>query len=228
MQKEKKDYLLIIFPMDIGKSSFYHNLTKYPFYLHSFIFQPIGLLNYLNSEQKVPDSFLEVERLNNRDNLKIAVDHASKNMKSPNWIKFERHVRVLENQVENVFQHWGARVGIERREKIKERPIVLRKRRERVKSEANWRLFYYKFNQDHAMPNLIWNHTTREELRTALENEIRAFTTAKDLSGGALISWNHREFEVHYQCLSDEVKIGDYYLRLLLEKDSPDSPIRKS
>ena len=50
-------------------------------------------------------------------------------------------------------------MGLERREdKLKERPIVLRKRRERIKSEANWSLFYYKFTQDHALPNLIWNH----------------------------------------------------------------------
>ncbi|XP_046608377.1 dnaJ homolog subfamily C member 13 isoform X1 [Neodiprion virginianus] len=190
---------------------------------------PVGLLNYLDSEEKVPDSFLEEERLNNRDNLKIAIDHASKNRKSPQWIAIERQMRVLERHVENALQHWGARVGIERREKIKERPIVLRKRRERIKSEANWKLFYYKFNQDHALPNLIWNHKTREELRTALENEIRAFSSDKDLSGGTLIAWNHREFEVQYHSLSDEVKIGDYYLRLLLEKeDSPDSPIRKS
>lgn len=137
-------------------------------------------------------------------------------------------MRVVEKHVEHALQHWGARIGIERKETIKERPIVLRKRRERIKSEANWNLFYYKFNQDHSLPNLIWNHKTREELRTALENEIRAFSSDKDLAGGTLIAWNHREFEVQYQCLSDEVKIGDYYLRLLLEKDSPDSPIRKS
>ncbi|XP_063990665.1 dnaJ homolog subfamily C member 13 isoform X3 [Diachasmimorpha longicaudata] len=189
---------------------------------------PVGLLTYLDSEEKVPDSFLEEERLNNRDNLKMAIDHASRNKRGPQWIAIERQMRVVEKHLENALQHWGARVGIERREKIKERQLVLRKRRERIKSEANWKLFYYKFNQDHSMPNLIWNHKTREELRTALENEIRAFTADKDLSGGTLIAWNHREFEVQYQCLSDEVKIGDYYLRLLLEKDSPDSPIRKS
>nr|XP_031831200.1 dnaJ homolog subfamily C member 13 [Nomia melanderi] len=189
---------------------------------------PVGLLNYLDSNEKVPESFLEKERLNNRDNLKIAIDHASKNKKNPQWIAIERQMRVVEKHVEHALQHWGARIGIERKEKIKERPIVLRKRRERIKSEANWNLFYYKFNQDHSLPNLIWNHKTREELRTALENEIRAFCSDKDLAGGTLIAWNHREFEVQYQCLSDEVKIGDYYLRLLLEKDSPDSPIRKS
>ena len=61
--------------------------------------------------------------------------------------------------LQNAFRHWGDRMGLERREdKLKERPIVLRKRRERIKSEANWSLFYYKFTQDHALPNLIWNH----------------------------------------------------------------------
>ena len=38
------------------------------------------------------------------------------------------------------------------------KPVVLRKRRERIKSEANWSLFYYYFNKDHAKPNLIWNY----------------------------------------------------------------------
>ena len=42
-----------------------------------------------------------------------------------------------------------------------ERPIVLRKRRERVKSVGTWPLFYYMFTQDHAKPNLIWNYKVR-------------------------------------------------------------------
>ena len=28
--------------------------------------------------------------------------------------------------------------------------------------------------------------------------------------------------QVRYECLSDEIKIGDYYLRLLLEEDETD------
>jgi len=40
-------------------------------------------------------------------------------------------------------------------------PITLRKRRQRIKSEANWSLFYYQFNRDHAKPNLIWNYKVR-------------------------------------------------------------------
>ena len=54
-------------------------------------------------------------------------------------------------------------------------PIVLRKRREHVKSTANWPLFYYHFSKDHSKSNLIWNYKTREELREALESEIAAF-----------------------------------------------------
>ncbi|KPJ10469.1 DnaJ-like subfamily C member 13 [Papilio machaon] len=111
----------------------------------------------------------------------------------------------------------------------RERPVLLRRRRECIKSTYNWPLFYYQFHRDHALPNLIWNHTTREELRNALENELRAFTSDREVAGGALTSWNHAELEVHYQCLQNEVKIGDYYLRILLEqRDNDDSPIRKS
>jgi DnaJ family protein C protein 13 len=59
---------------------------------------------------------------------------------------------------------------------------------------------------------------------------VRTFASDRELAGSALVAWNHQEFELHYQCLADEVKIGDYYLRLLLEMDDhkDDSPIRRS
>ena len=50
---------------------------------------------------------------------------------------------------------------------------------------------------------------TREELRNALEDETRAFNVDKDLSSSYVISWNHQEFEVQYNSLSDEIKIGE-------------------
>ena len=103
--------------------------------------------------------------------------------------------------------------------KNQERPIVLRKRREYVKSSANWALFYYHFNKDHARANLIWNYKTREELREGLESEIALFRQARELSGKAMISWNHTEFRVEYTSLAEEIRIGDYFLRLLLEED---------
>ncbi|XP_060515817.1 dnaJ homolog subfamily C member 13 [Cylas formicarius] len=197
---------------------------------------PVGLIAFLDSRDALPDSAKEREMLNHRDNLKIAQDHASRMKKNPNWAAMERQLKNVEKQVEHytnlALQHWGARVGInlKREEKTKERPVVLRRRRERIKAESNWPLFYWNFSQDHALPNLIWNHKTREELRCALENEIRMFANDRDLAGNALVAWNHQEFELDYQCLADEVKIGDYYLRLLLEMDenNDDSPIRRS
>ena len=97
---------------------------------------------------------------------------------------------------------------------------MLRRRRQRIKSNENWDLFYFKFNLDHAVPNLIWNFKCREELREAIENETRSFTIDKDLGQGHVIAWNYSEFEVPYNCLSEEIKIGEYYLRLLLESGS--------
>ncbi|CAG5130505.1 unnamed protein product, partial [Candidula unifasciata] len=86
---------------------------------------------------------------------------------------------------------------------------------------------------DHAKPNLIWNYKTREELRECLENEIRAFNVDKELGATFVVGWNHTEFEVPYNCLAEEIKIGDYYLRLLLEEDEDEateetSAIKKS
>jgi len=55
---------------------------------------------YLDSEEKVPDSALEQEHLNTRDNLKIAQDHATKNRPGQHWITIERQIRILEKHVE--------------------------------------------------------------------------------------------------------------------------------
>ncbi|CAG9859086.1 unnamed protein product [Phyllotreta striolata] len=194
---------------------------------------PTGLIVFLDSKETVPKEAVEREMLNNRDNLQIARDQA-KSKRNPNWAAVERQLKVMEKRVEHytnlALQHWGANLGItlKREEKIKERPIVLRRRRERKKAESNWLLFYWNFNRDHALPNLIWNHKTREELRSALEAEVRNFASDRELAGHALVAWNYQEFEVNYACLADEVKIGDYYLRLLLDINDDDSPIRRT
>ena len=61
---------------------------------------------------------------------------------------------------------------------------------------------------------------------------MRNFTEDRDVRGDNIIAWNHTEFEVTYSSLNDEIKIGDYYLRILLELDGTvsdeESPIRKS
>lgn len=50
----------------------------------------------------------------------------------------------------------------------------------------------------------------------------------QDLGGNFTMSWNHQEFEVRYECLSEEIKIGDYYLRLLLEDEEENITITNS
>ncbi|XP_071822188.1 dnaJ homolog subfamily C member 13-like isoform X2 [Apostichopus japonicus] len=170
---------------------------------------PVGLLGYLDSEEKVPDK--ERDMIHTRDNLKMAQDQSG-TQKSLQW-----------HQIENVLVHWRERVGLKK--KAPDKPIVLRKRRQRIKSEANWELFYHRFSMDHAKPNLIWNYKTREELRQCLENELRAFLVDRELGASHVIAWNHEEFVVLYECLSEEIKIGDYFLRLLLEADETDEEI---
>ena len=53
-----------------------------------------------------------------------------------------------------------------------------------------------RFQMDHACSNLIWNLKTREELRDALEGEMRALSVDRELGSATVISWNHQEFEV--------------------------------
>ncbi|XP_068224403.1 dnaJ homolog subfamily C member 13-like [Palaemon carinicauda] len=230
---------------------------------------PPGLLTVLESKETVPVD--DIDRLNMRDNMKMAEENEEKNRKNQvlesldraykTSVKkveslvekhmdkieaVERHLQTgakhveayyeayLEKHVDFALQHWRSRMKREKsaEEKFRERPLVLRKRREKLKITANWPLFYYHFNRDHALPNLIWNYKTREELRVALESDMRAFNEDRDIRSSVVIAWNHHEFEVSYPSLKDEIKIGDYYLRILLEQESTasqeDSPIRKS
>lgn len=59
-----------------------------------------------------------------------------------------------------------------------------------------WPSVLLRFQLDHARSNLIWNLKTREELRDALEGEMRAFSVDRELGSANVISWNHQEFEV--------------------------------
>lgn len=187
--------------------------------LFSRIF-PAGLLMFLESSDAVPKGEEENDKVNFRDNLKLATQHSSNKNIRLNYL-IEKHLEGI--------KHWGMALldqeraqQLQQQQKPQNRPVVLRNRRQRKKKSDNvfnLPLFFYNFHQNHNLPNLIWNHKTREELRTALENELRQFQTDKDLSGNLLVAWNFEEFEVKYNCLADEIKIGDFYIRLLLEND---------
>lgn len=109
-----------------------------------------------------------IETLRTRDNLRMATEH-SNNM---NHRASSRQWRVVERHVEQFLMHWKSRVpqdlkgriglgGSDDRPTTRQQPVVLRRRRQRVKSTANWTMFYYQFHQDHAKPHLIWNYKTR-------------------------------------------------------------------
>lgn len=100
-------------------------------------------------------------------------------------------------KLENLTKHWRSK-NRKAGAPDPKKPVTLRRRRQNIKVKANWDYFYYSFYDDHARADLIWNFKTREELREAIEGELRAFTADKDLRGDHLISWNHTEFELRY------------------------------
>ncbi|ETE67442.1 DnaJ-like subfamily C member 13, partial [Ophiophagus hannah] len=194
---------------------------------------PSGLLAYLDNNDPVPEK--DWDRMHIRDNLKIANDQYGKFNKVPEWQRLAGKAakgveKFAKEKVDLVLMHWRDKMGIAQKENLNQKPVILRKRRQRIKIQANWDLFYYRFLQDHTRSNLIWNFKTREELRDSLETEMRAFQIDRELGSTNVISWNHHEFEVKYECLSEEIKIGDYYLRLLLEEDESEESeaIKKS
>uniref|UniRef100_A0A834R1S3 DnaJ -like protein subfamily C member 13 n=1 Tax=Sarcoptes scabiei TaxID=52283 RepID=A0A834R1S3_SARSC len=181
---------------------------------------PLGLLNYLESKDCPPKDFFA---LKSRDNLKIAQEISNKPISQFQKIRNQyATVRIVERHIENAFNHWRKKIGIISTLDVSQenQPVVLRRRREFLKSTINWNMFFYQFTQNHSKPDLIWNHKTREELREALEKEISYFKNEKELHSMQILSWNYREFEVNYPSLSEELKIGNYYLRLLLSKGS--------
>ncbi|KAI6178098.1 DnaJ-like protein subfamily C member 13 [Aphelenchoides besseyi] len=179
---------------------------------------PRGLLDNLESTEKPPN--LEKDLLLTRNNLEIATQETKS---SALQMQLKSMQYTVEAKLETFFQHWNLGQTMTKREQEKnQKPVVLRKRRRQVKTSANWKMFAYQFAQDHAKADLIWNEKTREEFRQAIENEMRLLQQELEFmqKGDTLVSWNHTEFSIAYPSLQDEIKIGDYYLRFLLNEDS--------
>ena len=75
-------------------------------------------------------------------------------------------------------------------------------------------MLVFQLHQQHRRADLIWNHQTRQELKEALDNEIRALK--KDQEEGE-VAWNYREFLVEYKSLNNEVCVDGCFIRCLLE-----------
>uniref|UniRef100_A0A8R1HPJ1 J domain-containing protein n=1 Tax=Caenorhabditis japonica TaxID=281687 RepID=A0A8R1HPJ1_CAEJA len=191
---------------------------------------PRGLLNYLESEEKVPVT--EKDLLIPRNNLTAATNESKQNAMKE---KFEQLRVTAEAGLDRFVQHWDLdqklnflpKRVIDEKQQQRQQPVVLRKRRNRVRPNVNWKLFAYQFGKDHSQADLIWNEKTREEFRHAMDTETRALASEKEQAPTGLpIAWNHTEFQIRYPSLLEEIKIGDYYLRLLLvEADENATPI---
>ncbi|KAK7201103.1 endosomal trafficking protein RME-8 [Novymonas esmeraldas] len=99
--------------------------------------------------------------------------------------------------------------------------VRYRVREVKVLPTINWSMFFYQLKRDHLRPDLIWNHTTRAELKAAVQAELEAFRQSSDMRHERLVAWNYAEFEVIYHSLDAELKIGQHYPRLLFEDANP-------
>jgi DnaJ family protein C protein 13 len=93
---------------------------------------------------------------------------------------------------------------------------------------TNWAVFWETLPQDFHRGDLMWNDTTREELRHAMEAEISALGLDEQGAVRAeAVSWNHRNFEVIYHSLLAEPMIGNLYLHRLLERRTRDENVNE-
>ncbi|WIA30400.1 hypothetical protein OEZ86_000485 [Tetradesmus obliquus] len=89
---------------------------------------------------------------------------------------------------------------------------------------GNWPAFWAAASKDHCHAGLVWNESTRRELRDALDKEVaglRAARTRVAKGGGGWPSWNWGEFAVAYPSTASQLCIGGVYVRLLLEGGDP-------
>ncbi|KAF2075665.1 hypothetical protein CYY_003038 [Polysphondylium violaceum] len=153
---------------------------------------PRGLVQYLDSAEEAP---------------KEALIEVKQESTGPKTIKL------------GVFANWRMKKILKTRE-LMAKAVTRVKREARPLRQFNWNMFFYQFNQDHRDANLIWNHTTREELRESIDNEIRLFQQELEAAGREVIAWNDEDFEVHYPSLKKEINVGGYYISLLVDGTS--------
>uniref|UniRef100_A0A0N4Z1M3 J domain-containing protein n=1 Tax=Parastrongyloides trichosuri TaxID=131310 RepID=A0A0N4Z1M3_PARTI len=185
---------------------------------------PKGLLDGLSSTEKPPIN--DGEYLLTRNNLEMAINESKSSIVKEHIDKVQIK---LEETLDGILQHWNLQHHVtilqdlknkREEEKRREKPVVLRKRRQQIKCNVNWKYFSYMFNKDWSKADLIWNEKTRDEFRQAIENELRLMENEMEIASSEVqVSWNHTEFYVRYLSLQDEIKIGDYYLRILLNEE---------
>ena len=87
---------------------------------------------------------------------------------------------------------------------------------------GNFPLMFFMMLHDHSTYTVIWNHETRNELKSALEKELNALKQAQDKvpEGEPKPLWNHEEFFIDYKSLKDEIVIDGFYISKMVDQDS--------
>jgi hypothetical protein len=86
-------------------------------------------------------------------------------------------------------------------------------------TKENFRIFFHVLEEDHSLPDLIWNQQTRLELKNIIEVELKSFAKETGANGGiGKIVWNHQQFTVLYPSLKNEVKVGTIYEALATDR----------
>ncbi|KAK6027855.1 DnaJ domain protein [Ostertagia ostertagi] len=183
---------------------------------------PRGLLDFLDSSDPVPVK--EQDLLIPRNNLEAATNELRQSALKE---KLESFRVSAEAGLERFIQHWDLEQKLnfipkKTDDKQRQRPVVLRKRRQRVRNSVNWKLFAYQFGRDHSQADLLWNEKTREEFRLSIEGELRALLNEKEQAPADMpISWNHTEFQVSVLSLLFQTEFfNNVYHRFLLSSRS--------
>ncbi|KAL0482891.1 DnaJ [Acrasis kona] len=82
------------------------------------------------------------------------------------------------------------------------------------KLSQNWKMLFSSVmgpESKTSSANLIWDERTQKELITRLQTEISQNDKLPEN-----VVWNHEEFNISYECLSNEPQVGKYYLRFFL------------
>ncbi|CAD2218056.1 hypothetical protein ADEAN_000554200 [Angomonas deanei] len=194
---------------------------------------PMALLTFLQSPEKPPASELAQEVTRGVSQMPLGyMEHSGWFKKrfnpktllppsAPVVVPAQTVVKDSNGEVNEADANGQNATGHLQEELCQTSGVRLRSRDIRVSPSLNWSMLFYQLNRDHRRPDLIWNHTTRSELKRAIEAELDAFETGAEAKSEKLVAWNYYEFEVHYASLDDELRIGQHYPRLLFENKTP-------
>lgn len=86
---------------------------------------------------------------------------------------------------------------------------------------GNFQLMFFMMLRDHSTYTVIWNHETRNELKSALEKELNNLKRAQEkvTEDQPKPLWNYEEFFIDYKSLADEIVIDGYYISHMIDQD---------